>query len=37
MSKKIPNYFNDFVKVNFKTDKEIAEISRNLKIDIAID
>ena len=37
MSKKIPNYFNNFVKVNFKTDKEIAEISRNLKIDIAID
>ena len=37
MSKKIPNYFNDFVKVHFKTDKEIAEISRNLKIDIAID
>ncbi len=37
MSKKIPNYFNDFVKVNFKTDKEIVEISRNLKIDIAID
>ena len=37
MSKKIPNYFNDFIKVNFKTDKEITEISRNLKIDIAID
>jgi len=37
MSKKIPNYFNDFIKVNFKTDKEIAEISRNLKIDIAVD
>ena len=37
MSKKIPSYFNDFIKVNFKTDKEIAEISRNLKIDIAVD
>ena len=37
MSKKIPNYFNDFIKVNFKTDKEIAKISRDLKIDIAID
>ena len=37
MSKKIPNYFNDFLKVNFKTDKEVAEISRNLRINIAVD
>ena len=37
MSKRIPNAFDQFIKVNFKTDKEIAELSRELKIDIAID
>mgnify|MGYP003951901365 CR=1 FL=1 len=37
MSKRISNAFDQFIKVNFKTDKEIAELSRELKIDIAID
>ena len=29
--------FDQFIDVNFKTDKEIAQLSRNLKIDIAVD
>ena len=37
MSKRISSSFDRFIKVNFKTDKEIAELSRELKIDIAID
>ena len=37
MSKRISNAFDQFIKVNFKTDKEISELSRELKIDIAID
>jgi len=37
MSKRISSAFDRFIKVNFKTDKEIAELSRELKIDIAID
>ena len=37
MSKRICNAFDKFIKVNFKTDKEISQLSKELKIDIAID
>ena len=37
ISKRIKNAFDQFIKVNLKTDKEIADISKNLNIDIAID
>ena len=37
LSKRISNTFNKFIKVNLKTDKEIAEISKKLNIDIAVD
>ena len=37
MSKRISKPFDEFIKVNFKTDKEVAEISRNLRINIAVD
>ena len=32
MSKKIPNYFNDFLKVNFKTDKDFEYYLQQMDI-----
>ena len=37
MSKRITKAFDKFINVNFKTDKEISELSRELNIDIAVD
>ena len=37
IGKKISGSFSQFIKVNLKTDKQIAQLSRELKIDIAID
>jgi predicted O-linked N-acetylglucosamine transferase (SPINDLY family) len=37
MKKRISNAFDEFIDVNLKTDKEIAQLSRDLKIDIAVD
>ena len=37
MKKRISNAFDDFIDVNLKTDKEVAQLSRDLKIDIAVD
>ena len=37
MGKRISKAFDKFIDVNLKTDKEIAQLSRDLKIDIAID
>ena len=37
MRKRVSNAFDQFINVKFKTDKEIAQLSRKLNIDIAID
>jgi len=37
MYKRISSAFNQFINVSAKSDKEIAQISRDLKIDIAVD
>lgn len=37
MQNRICRSFDKFIDVRYKSDKEIAELSRNLKIDIAID
>ena len=37
ISRRIKNAFDQFIIVNLKTDKEIAEISKKLNIDIAVD
>ena len=37
ISKRVKDAFDQFIKVNSKTDKEVAGLSRELKIDIAID
>jgi len=37
MYKRISSAFNQFIDVSSKNDKEIAQISRDLKIDIAVD
>lgn len=37
MHKKIVNCFDNFIDVKNKTDKEIADLSNSLKIDIAVD
>ncbi len=37
ISKRIKNAFDQFIEVSSKTDKEIAEVSKNLNIDIAVD
>ena len=37
MSKRIYKSFDQIIDINLKTDKEVAEISRKLKIDIAVD
>ena len=37
MRKRIAQSFNQFIDINLKTDKEVAELSRKLKIDIAVD
>ncbi len=37
MHKRISSSFDQFINVHTKTDREIAELSRKLKIDIAID
>ena len=37
ISKRVKDAFDQFIKVNSKTDKEVAELSRELNIDIAID
>ncbi len=37
MNKRIKNAFTEFIEVNSKTDKEIAELSKKLNIDIAVD
>ena len=37
MRSRISSAFDKFINVNLKSDKEIAQLSRDLKIDIAID
>jgi len=37
MGKRISKAFDQFIDVNLKTDKEVAQLSRDLKIDIAVD
>ncbi len=37
MHKRVSNAFDQFINVKLKTDREIAELSRELNIDIAID
>ena len=37
MYKRISSVFNQFINISSKSDKEIAQISRDLKIDIAVD
>ena len=37
MRKRVSSAFDQFINVNSKNDKEIAELSRDLKIDIAVD
>ena len=37
MRKRVSSAFDQFINVNSKSDKEIAELSRDLKIDIAVD
>jgi len=37
MSRRVANAFTEFIDVRFKTDLEIAQLSRTLGIDIAID
>tara|TARA_Y100000590_G_scaffold370707_1_gene432700 strand:- start:2953 stop:5133 length:2181 start_codon:yes stop_codon:yes gene_type:complete len=37
MYKRISSAFNQFINVSLKSDKEIAQVSRDLKIDIAVD
>ena len=37
MRKRVSFAFDQFINVNSKSDKEIAELSRDLKIDIAVD
>ena len=37
MQKRISAAFDQFINVNFKNDKEVAQLSRELNIDIAVD
>jgi len=37
MRKRISKAFDQFIDVNLKSDKEVAQLSRGLKIDIAVD
>ena len=37
MTERIASTFDKFIETNSKTDKEITKLSRDLKIDIAID
>ncbi len=37
MRKRISKAFDQFIDVNLKSDKEVAQLSRDLKIDIAVD
>ena len=37
MYMRISNAFNQFINVSYKTDKEVAQLSRKINIDIAID
>ena len=37
MYKRVSSAFNQFINIHSKSDKEIAQISRDLKIDIAVD
>ena len=37
MQKRISKSFDQFINVNFKSDNEISQLSRDLKIDIAVD
>jgi predicted O-linked N-acetylglucosamine transferase (SPINDLY family) len=37
MSKRVADAFTEFIDVRFKTDLEIAQLSRTLEIDIAVD
>ena len=37
MHKRVSSTFDQFINVNLKNDKEVVQLSRDLKIDIAVD